>query len=174
MKIIFHVVCDFLVITFLIFPAHSRAQDVNRSGILNATYMIDKRPVHLFDGQAEIPVAPGSATKITTRVVSEPVFGDLNNDGKEDAALFLVQDPGGSGTFYYIAVAIAKDGIYHGTNAVLLGDRVIPRTIHIRNNVIIVNYVDRLPDEPMSTPPSLVKSMSLRLNESLLLSTEAP
>ncbi|MEE4263993.1 MAG: hypothetical protein V2I56_14985, partial [Desulfobacteraceae bacterium] len=97
--------------------------------VLKAVYTIEKRDIHLISGRAEVPVAPGSAINITTTVFGEPVYGDLNGDGRDDAALFLVYDPGGSGTFYYVATAITRDGIFQGTNAVLLGDRIAPRTI---------------------------------------------
>ncbi|MEE4261219.1 MAG: hypothetical protein V2I56_00930, partial [Desulfobacteraceae bacterium] len=103
-----------------------------------------------------------------------PVYGDLNGDGRDDAALFLVYDPGGSGTFYYVATAIARDGIFQGTNAVLLGDRIAPRTINIRNKVIAVYYADRRPDEPMAAAPSIVKTMYLTLKKGRLEATEAP
>jgi len=142
--------------------------------VLKAVYTIEKRDIHLISGRAEVPVAPGSAINITTTVFGEPVYGDLNGDGRDDAALFLVYDPGGSGTFYYIATAITRDGIFQGTNAVFLGDRIAPRTINIRNKVIAVYYADRRPDEPMAAAPSIVKTMYLRLKKGRLEATEAP
>jgi hypothetical protein len=136
-------------------------------GVLNATYLIEKQAFRLVNGRAEVHPAPGSAIKITTVVFGKPAYGDLNHDGRDDAALFLIHDPGGSGTFYYIAAAIAAGDIYQGTNAVLLGDRVFPRTIHIRNGVIVAQYDDRRPDEPMAAAPSIGKTITLTLTEGL-------
>jgi len=63
---------------------------------LNATYGVD--------GRREVQAAPGAMTKIATFVFGKPVFGDLDGDGDDDAALFLVQQPGDNGTFYYVAM----------------------------------------------------------------------
>jgi hypothetical protein len=45
--------------------------------------------------------------------------------------LLITHDPGGSGTFYYVAAAINVNKRYQGTNAVLLGDRIAPMDIGI-------------------------------------------
>jgi hypothetical protein len=76
----------------------------------------------------------------------------------QDAVLFILQDPGGSGTFFYVAAALQKSGMYRGTNAVFLGDRISPQTIKIQKGMILVNYADRRPDEPMAAPPSVKKT----------------
>ena len=158
----------------LVFCDHAGSPGGAPGGVFNATYLIEKLVVRLTDGRAEVQSAPGSAIKITTVVFGEPVYGDLNYDGREDAALFLMHDPGGSGTFYYVAAAIAANDIYQGTNAVLLGDRVFPRTIHIRNGVVVAEFDDRNPDQPMAAAPSIAKTMYLRLNEGYLTAIKPP
>ncbi|MDF1551690.1 MAG: Gmad2 immunoglobulin-like domain-containing protein [Deferrisomatales bacterium] len=87
--------------------------------------------------------------------MGEPTHGDLDGDGVDDTALFLGHDPGGSGTFYYVAVALRRGNGYRGTNAVLLGDRVAPETLVVRNGVLIAGYVDRRAGEPMSASPTV-------------------
>lgn len=138
------------------------------SSALDATYIIEEKAIRLVRGRAEIQAAPGSAVKMTTTAFGKPVRGDLNGDGRDDTALFLVHNPGGSGTFHYVAAAIAKNGIYQGTNAVLLGDRIDPRTIQIQNGVIVADYADRCRDQSMVTPPSIRKTMYLKLKEGRL------
>jgi hypothetical protein len=124
---------------------------------LNATYMIEGQATHLVNGRSEREVAPGSATKIMTSVFGKPVEGDLDGQGDMDVALLLVHDPGGSGTFYYVAAALNRDDSYIGTNAVLLGDRIAPQDVKIRNGVVVANYTDRRPEEPMSVSASVGK-----------------
>lgn len=158
----------------LVLSAQAGPPDGSSGSVLDATYTIEKQEVHLIGGRAEMRAAPGSAIKITTRVVGEPVYGDLDGDGRDDAALFLVHDPGGSGTFYYVTAAIAKDNIYQGTNAVLLGDRITLLTIHIRSGVIIADYADRRPDESMAISPSIAKTLCLTLQEGRLEAIKAP
>jgi len=174
MKIIVCVMFVFGASIWTILPVQAGGSDSVLDGLLNATYFIEKQEVRLIGGRAEVQAAPGSAIKITTAIFGEPVFGDLDGDGRDDAALFLMHNPGGSGTFFYVAAAIAKTGGYQGTNAVLLGDRVAPRAIYIRNKVIVADYADRRPDEPMAAAPSIIKTMYLTLKEGRLEATEAP
>ncbi len=134
----------------------------------NAIYTVEGRKVPLYCGRHEAEAAPGSAAKVTTVVFGQPVLGDLEGDGDEDVALFLVHSPGGSGTFYYIAASINENGRYRGTDAVFLGDRISPRQIGIRNGVVVVEYADRRPDEPMAAPPSVGRSKCLTLRDGRL------
>ncbi len=174
MKIITCLTLVFTVVALLVFSAQAELPDIDVEGVLNATYTIENHQVLLLDGRAEVAAAPGSAVKITTAVFGKPVCGDLDGDGRDDAALFLVHNPGGSGTFYYVAAAIAKNGQYQGTNAVLLGDRIVPKTIQIRNAVIVVDYADRRPGQPMAAPPSINKTKHLTLKAGRLEPIEAP
>lgn len=96
-----------------------------------------------MDGRSEGEAAPGSAAKIITRMVEGPVFGDLNGNGHKEAALLLSQETGGSGTFFYVAAAIAKDGRLRCTNAVSIVDQVDPQTICVGDGVIVARYKDR-------------------------------
>jgi len=138
----------------------------------DATYTVDGRQVPLRNGRYETEAAPGSAVKAVTAVVGEPAVGDLEGDGDEDVAILLVHDPGGSGTFYYIAASINESGRYRGTEAVLLGDRISPGRIGIRNGVVVVEYTDRRPDEPMSALPSVGRSKVLALRDGRLAEIE--
>lgn len=160
-----------IVFGFAIWPVSSvkaGGPDSALNSVLNATYMIEKKKIQLNSGRSEVEVAPKSGIKITTTVFGHPIFGDLNGDGLEDAALILAHDPGGSGTFYYVAATLAENDNYQGTNAVFLGDRVALYTIQIRNGVINVNYADRRPDEPLAALPSVAKTMYLNLKEGYL------
>jgi hypothetical protein len=141
---------------------------------LNATYLIEGTAVRLMDGRCDLPAAPGSAMKIRTAVWGLPVYGDMDGDGDKDATLLLTHDPGGSGTFYYVAAAINVNGGYQGTNAVLLGDRIAPMDIGIRNGAVVVNYADRRPEEPMSARPTVDKTIQLILKNDKLDSAGPP
>ncbi|HTY40142.1 MAG TPA: hypothetical protein VMC43_03590 [Candidatus Paceibacterota bacterium] len=134
----------------------------------NAAYLVDGQPVMLVNGKAETPAAPGSASKVKTMMFGTSTPGDLNKDGRTDAAFFLVQDTGGSGTFYYAAAALNTPRGAQGLNAVLLGDRVAPQTIEIKNGQVVANYAMRQPNEPMTTPPSIGVSAYITLKGSAL------
>jgi len=129
----------------------------------DTTYRVEGEPVRLQKGRAVRPAAPGSATAITTQVLGAPTYGDIDGDGDTDAVLFLVQDPGGSGTFYYVAAAHKVDGGYRGGAAVLIGDRITPHRLDIIHGVVVVDYLERAPGEPMAVEPALARTGYLML-----------
>ena len=130
---------------------------------LKGAYRIDGQMVQLVNGRAESEVAPGSAIKMITIVVGKPVYGDLVGGGDDDTALFLSQDPGGSGTFFYVASAITYDGCWQGTHAVFIGDRVALEIIRIRKGVVTARYADRRPDQSIAETPEVSKTIYLKL-----------
>ena len=131
---------------------------------LNTVYIIQDRALPLTKGRFTTAAAPGSATGTMAAVFGRPLFADLDRDGDEDAVVVILYDPGGSGTFYYIAAAVNKNGSYFGTRGHLLGDRIIVQTVKISNGGVRARYLDRRPTEPMSAPPTIRKEMQLRLS----------
>lgn len=128
---------------------------------LNTSYLIEQRPARLRDGSAARQVDPGSATTDRVQVSGVPALGDLDADGDDDAVLWLVHSPGGSGTFHYVAAAMFEAGTYHGGQATLIGDRIAPRSLRILNGVVEVNYHDREPDQAMAIPPARPQTLYL-------------
>jgi hypothetical protein len=129
----------------------------------DATYTVEGEPITLQKGRAEQPAAPGSATTIKTQVVGAPTYGDIDGDGDSDALLLLIQQPGGSGTFHYVAVAHKVDGGYRGGKAVLIGDRISPRRLDVLHGLVVMDYLDRAPGEPMATKPTHARTAYLTL-----------
>lgn len=119
---------------------------------MNATFNIDGQEITLENGLAQERIA--GATFKNTRIWGEGAVGDINNDGADDYAFLITQDSGGSGNFFYVAAAFNAGQGYLGTNAILLGDRIAPQNISVTGGLILVNYADRLPGEPMTAQPS--------------------
>jgi heat shock protein HslJ len=135
----------------------------------NIEYTISGRRVLLVDGVAEESAAPGSAARIVTRYFGNEVRGDLNGDGREDVAFLLTQEPGGSGTFFYAAAALDSPQGLVGSHAVYVGDRIAPQTTELRpDGIIVVNFSDRAPGESFATPPSVAKTLLLKLDPATL------
>lgn len=157
-------------------PILSRCREPGAlDGYKNATYRVAGKDVQLVDGLSEVEAAPGSASKIVTRVFGNAVFGDLTGDGRIDVGFLLTQSGGGSGTFYYVAVGMrTADGGWAGSNVVLLGDRIAPQTTEIQSMTLIVNYADRQPGEPFTTPPSVGVTKYLRVENGVLVEVAAP
>lgn len=134
----------------------------------SAPFMIEGTAVTLVNGVAETEATPGSA-KVVTRYFGNDLTTDLNGDGREDVVFLLTQNSGGSGTFFYVVGAVAREHGYAGTDGYLLGDRIAPQNITVSQNprhkrVIVVNYADRAPGEPMTAQPSVGKSAYLKLS----------
>lgn len=127
--------------------------------VKNISYTVEGETLTLVDGKVLKDIAPGSAAKKTIMIFGEPVYGDLNGDGEEDAAVMLTSSGEGSGTFYYAVLAIASGTSYTSTNALFLGDRIAPQTIEIRDGNAVYNYAERNAGEPMTTEPSVGKSL---------------
>jgi hypothetical protein len=126
----------------------------------NTTYTIEGKNVVLKNGISEVPILPNSASMITTKYFGNDVKYDWNNDGHEDVAFILTQNDGGSGTFYYVVVAIQSPlGYYTGSNAFFLGDRITPQTLEVQDaGMIVFNYLDRNEGESFATVPTFAKS----------------
>ncbi len=131
----------------------------NFPDVRNMTYYIDTEGFALKDGFASHLRVITSSTTNTLEVFGEPVYGDLNSDGKtNDAALWLVNNPGGTGTFYYAVLVINNNEKYQATNTLLLGDRIAPQTLEIHEGRVVYNYSERMALEPLTTQPSVGKS----------------
>lgn len=131
----------------------------------NAEYIFSGQPVRLVEGVSEAEAAPGSTARVVTRYFGNEASSDLDGDGREDVVFLLTRETGGSGTFYYLVAALARDEGYLGSHAVLLGDRIAPQSTEIRpDGVIVVNYADRAPGESFATPPSIGRTIRLRLD----------
>lgn len=130
----------------------------------NASFTVDGTPITLVNGISETPIER-SAAKISTRYWGNLAKGDLNGDGRQDYAFLITQTTGGSGTFYYVVVALKKDAGYQTTPAFFIGDRIAPQSADIRSNVgeLRVRYASHGPGEPMAAQPSEERMLLLKV-----------
>jgi hypothetical protein len=99
-------------------------------------------PVQLTDGVYE-----DSANRIIVNWIDTYALGDLNDEPV--AAVVLVANTGGSGTFSYLNLVVERDGEPVNIASTLLGDRVTMNWVTIANNEIELDLVTQGPDEPM-------------------------
>ncbi len=69
-------------------------------------------------------------------------FGDLNGDGAIDAVVPVVEQLGGSGSFYYLVAFLNDNGRPKEAATALLGDRIVVNSITIENGEIAVDMLD--------------------------------
>lgn len=121
----------------------------------NGTFEFEDGSVTLKNGSAVTELS-GSVLTTETTLGSEPTYGDINGDKKNDAVVLLIQNSGGSGIFVYIAAYVSGNVTYKGSNAIFVGDRISPQTTTVNNDgLITLTYLDRKPDEAMAATPTI-------------------
>src|SRR5262249_45390232 len=89
---------------------------------------------------------------------------DLTGDGKQDAAVILTFNGGGSGVFSYVVVLVGTGGGKGtATNAIMLGDRITVEGLRVDGGKILVDMLDRKQGEPFSTAPSVKVTRTFQL-----------
>lgn len=144
-------------------------QEVAGADYKNTSYLIEGERVELKDGVSEVQIE-GSASNVVTRYFGNELRTDLDGDGAEDDVAFIVtQEGGGSGTFFYAVAALKDEAGYRGSDGYLLGDRIAPQSTTLSPNprhvqVVVFNYADRAPGEPLTAQPSVGKSAYLKID----------
>ena len=111
----------------------------------NLTYSLEMVPagsVQLTNGVYE-----DAANRVLVSWVDTYALGQLN--GQPAAAVLLIANTGGSGTFSHLAVVVEQDGEPMNVTTLFLGDRLRMNWMRIANNTINLELVGQGPDEPM-------------------------
>lgn len=99
------------------------------------------------------PAVPGAATfPVLTMAEAVTAKGDLDGDGAAEAVVLLESQPGGSGTFAYLAVVNGRTGVARNVATQLIGDRVQVRAIRVEDARIVVDLRGHGPEDPACCP----------------------
>ena len=121
----------------------------------DATYRgILDMPVTLAGGQfrGEPYVAGGASAPGVLLLDAPRAQGDLNGDGKDEIAVLLAADMGGSGTFIYLALLERHSAELTNLGTLLLGDRVGVEWLAIDAGRIEAELREFGPEDPMCCP----------------------
>jgi len=113
--------------------------NIVRADIENTAYIMEGKLVDFENGSADFTVGE---TQIVSKIFSQKVVEDINNDGHKDAIVMLTQNDSEADSFY-LALALGFQGGFHGSNSVLLGKDIAPQTEEYREGIIIVNYANK-------------------------------
>ncbi len=130
----------------------------------------DLGPLQLRAGRYEHKYGSG-ATEVDTVLLQSSAFGDLDGDGVSDGAAVVAVQRGGSGSYYYLAALLDRDGIPQQAGAVLLGDRVQVQSVTIEEGLIEVKMKTHAAGDPMCCPTVEV-TRSYRLSDGTLAAVE--
>lgn len=132
------------------------------TGATLLTEHTDDGTATLEDGEFRAPVAPGSASELVIRL-DKWGTGDLDGTGGADAVAITVENPGGSGTFYYLHALVNEEEAFHDADVAFLGDRIRVEGVSVHDGVITVAMLDRPPDAPYAEAPSVPLIRKFRL-----------
>lgn len=133
----------------------------------NASYDIEGQHITLENGKW-VPSNSASSSSLAITYLGNELRIDVNKDGQEDTLFVLVDTTQVDHIFYYLVAALNINGEYVGTNGVLLGDRISPKTTEWRNNEIVVTYMDRVSGDPMTKTPNVQVSRYFTIENSTL------
>jgi heat shock protein HslJ len=119
----------------------------------NASVRSDRFPsgtIKLRNGEYREPSAPGAASPLVVKLTDWRAFGVMN--GRDAAAAVVVTNPGGSGTFYDLALFFKEEGGWVNIDTVLLGDRVKVQSVDMRDNEVVVSMTTHGPGDAQCCP----------------------
>jgi hypothetical protein len=135
----------------------------------NATFVIDRDRITLAGGRSEREAAPGSATKTVTTLAEQQASVDVDRDGRPDTVVILIHQPGGSGTFFYLAVLLNAPTGASATGAVLLGDRIKVSSLRGDGAVIVVEMLDRSAGQALTASPTVAVTKRFAIEQGALV-----
>jgi heat shock protein HslJ len=130
--------------------------------LMNAVYSgIYPEPVKLSNGiYVGLPFAAGDPARPTLEYVDgEEIFGDLDGDGVEDAAVFLLERGGGTAAFTYVAAQLNRNGQPVDAGAALVEDRTQVRSAFVQNGQIVLDITTRGPGDPDCCPTHKIRKI---------------
>ena len=137
----------------------------------NAAYVLPDfsgaiRSYPLVDGEYSLgdPAVVGYAS---VALLDTFAFGDLNNDGVNDAAVLLAENYGGTGVFVSVNAVVNEGGSPLHAASYMIDDRPQVETLEIRGDEIYLEAVVHGPNDPGCCPSQSV-TRSFELNDALL------
>lgn len=129
-------------------------------------------PATLVDGTWEgAPYVAGGAARPRVQLVDRPpLVGDLDRDGRPEAAVLLTQTAAGTGVMVYLAVVERSEGGVAVTATAAVGDRVQLRGSRLENGAVVLDLVQAGRADAMCCPGDLA-TRTWRLDGGALVET---
>lgn len=141
-----------------------------RNGVYCSSDVAADGPVHLANGKWSARDEEGEQT---LEIGNPQARGDLDGDGREDAAVILLGSGGGSGVFVDLALVLDRNGVPVHSSSVALGDRVQVHGVSIEGQEVVVDVTQHGPGDPACCPTQRV-SRRFRYADGRLVDTAPP
>jgi heat shock protein HslJ len=156
-------------------PVQPNAKIPTKDELKNTTYTSEWTEsgfAPLLNGEYREPIAPDSATEIVILLTDQLVAGEIGTIGQA-AAVILVTQPGGSGSFYDLAIVAKVNDESVNLATTLIGDRVQINAIAIENSEVVLDLIIHGPEDPMCCPTQyVIQKFALQDGELVPTSTE--
>ena len=113
------------------------------------------KPVRLINGRFQGDHLSVSVLKTAT--------ADLDQDGLTDGVIIIFENSGGSGNFRTLCLLMNNGKKMVHTDEKFIGDRIRITSLKIDAGTIIVDYLDRSPDESFAVEPHIRKRVNYRV-----------
>lgn len=147
-------------------PSATLLPTLSEDSLKNGSYLVPQyqKTVKLVDGK----YAGGSgADALSANLLPQLAFGDLNQDGLQDAVVLIAENGGGSGVFVSLVVVFNQNGAPLQGGAVWIDDRPRINAISIQDGKVFLDAVIHGAGDAMVSPTLAVKEV-FETNGSLL------
>lgn len=155
------VICLLAAVSANSFAVDLDTQPLGLTRLQNSTYSglegIDGEVVLEAGHWEGPPPLPGSASVPRVDFVGDLVArGDLDGDGRDEAAVLLATNFGGTGVFHYVAIVEQRGAENRNIATHAVGDRIQLRSMHIEEGRLVLDLVRARPDDPACCPTEVV------------------
>lgn len=123
--------------------------------IRNAEYQLAAtdalRVIPLSNGRYE-QGAPADADYVSVTVADFVAAGDLNNDGRNEIAVLVAENYGGTGVFMFLAVYTDSNGTLKFQTSVIVDDRPVLNALSIEDGEIFLDATVHGGEDPFCCP----------------------
>ncbi|MEW5938223.1 MAG: Gmad2 immunoglobulin-like domain-containing protein [Chloroflexota bacterium] len=130
---------------------------LTEAALKNATYTLtgfdgSSAAYQFVDGKYNHATDPAAPDFVDIRLLDFLPFGDLNEDGFDDAAVLIAANYGGTGVFVTLAAVLNVDGQPRHVASTTVDDRPQINALEIRDGTIILDAVVHSFDDPGCCP----------------------
>lgn len=153
-----------LLISLLVLAGCSSksVRPISRQLIESATYKpqesVTSDPVQLTNGNWDGPSDTGFSHPYVSMMPDFTVYGDIDGDGNNEAAVIVHESGGGSGVFRILGLFGRTDEEVRHLGSIALGDRTQVRSVQIQPGQLIAEYVRAAEGEPRCCPTEVART----------------
>jgi hypothetical protein len=151
---------------------HRDIPPLTLDGLKNAEYRVTvngmEQIIRMINGQYQVGTDSTSRDFLTVTINDLAVFGDLNGDSVDDAAVILSEWYGGTGINVYLAAVTNWAGLPLHKASVLIDDRAIIQSARIENGLIIVDALVHGENDPGCCPSKQITRVFRLVDQGLV------